>query len=66
MQLPLPVGTSDFWYPAAMGRLDNRGDEVFYERTRLVHHLDSHCRAQIEALYGQLIPAGGKVLDLMS
>lgn len=66
MQLPLPVGTSDFWYPAAMGRLDNRGDEVFYERTRLVHHLDSHCRAQIEALYGQLIPADGKVLDLMS
>lgn len=66
MQLPLPIGTSDFWYPEALGRLDNRGDEVFYERTRLVHHLDSHCRAQIEALYGRLIPAGGRVLDLMS
>ena len=41
-------------------------DEVFYERTRLVHHLDSHCRDQIERLYGSLIPTGGQVLDLMS
>ena len=66
MQLPLPAGTSDFWYPEAMGRLDSRPDEVFYERTRLVHHLDSHCRDQIERLYGSLIPPGGQVLDLMS
>ncbi|TNF53989.1 MAG: class I SAM-dependent methyltransferase [Gammaproteobacteria bacterium] len=66
MQLPLPGAAMDFWYPEAMARLDNRDDEIFYERTRLVHHLDSHCRAQIAALYGRLIPAGGRVLDLMS
>ncbi len=66
MQLPLAAGTPDFWYPAALGRLDSRPDEVFYERPRLVHHLDSHCRDQIERLYGSLIPPGGQVLDLMS
>jgi len=66
MQLPLAQAASDFWYAEAMGRLDDRPDEVFYQRPRLVHHLDRHCRAQIEALYGSLIPAGGQVLDLMS
>lgn len=66
MQLPLASGPSDFWYPDAMGRLDGRADEVFYERPRLVHHLDSLCRDQIERLYGSLIPPGGQVLDLMS
>ncbi len=66
MQLPLAAGTPDFWYPAALGRLDSRADEVFYARPRLVHHLDRHCRDQIERLYGALLPPGGQVLDLMS
>jgi len=66
MQLPLPDGPSDFWYPEALARLDNRPDGIFYTGPRLVHHLDRHCRAQIETLYGTLIPPGGQVLDLMS
>ncbi len=66
MQLPHPDTPTDFWYPEAFGRLDTRGDEGFYERPRLVHHLDRYCRAQVEALYGGMIPPGSQVLDLMS
>ena len=57
---------TDFWSEGACVREDPEPDAQFYAQPRLVHHLDATARAQIAALYGERIPAGARVLDLMS
>ncbi|MBS3800774.1 MAG: methyltransferase domain-containing protein [Thioalkalivibrio sp.] len=57
---------TDFWSEEACTREDPEPDARFYAQPRLVHHLDAAARAQIAALYGERIPAGARVLDLMS
>jgi SAM-dependent methyltransferase len=57
---------TDFWSEGACTREDPEPDARFYAQPRLVHHLDAAARAQIAALYGERIPAGARVLDLMS
>lgn len=47
-------------------RVDNADDAVFYLPERLVHHLDEAGRAALTDFYRQLLPAGCRVLDLMS
>lgn len=47
-------------------RVDNSDDAVFYLPERLVHHLDDVGRAALTDFYRQLLPAGCRVLDLMS
>jgi SAM-dependent methyltransferase len=61
------VSTSrDSFPPDFFRRADETGDEQFYRQPRFVTHID---RATIEALtqvYREIVPAGGRVLDLMS
>lgn len=47
-------------------RSDEQDDALFYAQPRFVHHLDAPFRRRLTALYGQQLPAGGVVLDLMS
>ena len=65
MQAPPADGVVDFFDPEGFRRDDDRPDHLFYEQPRLVQHLDSSCRAEIERQYGLLIAPGAQVLDLM-
>lgn len=57
---------SDFFADAPYERDSPGSDPAFYDRPRLVDHLDHAAIAQVERLYARLLPAGGRVLDLMS
>lgn len=48
------------------GRRDESEDGLFYDRPRLVHHLDAVCRREIAGLYARFLRPGLRVLDLMS
>ena len=50
----------------AFRRADESPDRGFYAAPRLVTHIDEAAVAAVTALYRQLVPAGGAVLDLMS
>jgi len=52
--------------PGAFARIDEEDDEAFYEPARLVTHIDDHAVRVLTALYREVLPAGGVVLDLMS
>ncbi|NLB07827.1 MAG: methyltransferase domain-containing protein [Desulfobulbaceae bacterium] len=65
MQAPPAGGVVNFFDPEGFRRDDDRPDHLFYEQPRLVQHLDSTCRAEIERQYGRLIAPGAEVLDLM-
>jgi SAM-dependent methyltransferase len=56
---------TDFFTGGAFGREEEADDALFYERPRMVQHLDAAARAAIGRLYGELIPPGAEVLDLM-
>lgn len=47
-------------------RDDEGDDRGFYERPRIVQHIDDRAIETISGLYGRLIPPGGRVLDFMS
>lgn len=49
-----------------MSRLDERADERFYARPRLVQHLDRQALESVNYLYRRLLPARAEVLDLMA
>jgi len=66
MQATHPAVASDFESDDPFVRIDERADELFYYKPRLVQHLDDHVRSQISELYGRLLRPGSKVLDLMS
>jgi SAM-dependent methyltransferase len=52
--------------PDFFQRLDDQADEVFYRPPRLVKHIDEPACAALSAFYKDILPRGGKVLDLMS
>src|SRR5215469_15209309 len=52
--------------PGAFARLDEEDDEAFYEPARLVYHIDDHAVRVLTALYREILPPGGVLLDLMS
>ena len=52
--------------PGAFAKQDNSDDLAFYAPPRLVTHIDEGAVAALTARYRQLIPDGGRVLDLMS
>lgn len=54
-----------FFDHRAFGRTDENDDGVFYDRPRLVNHIDAAAIRVVSALYGRLIPPGADVLDLM-
>jgi SAM-dependent methyltransferase len=52
--------------PGAFAKLDAQDDEVFYEPTRLVRHIDDRAIAALTGFYRKILPADGVLLDLMS
>lgn len=52
--------------PEFFRRQDERPDGYFYQRPRFVTHIDEPAQRAACALYGELLPAGGHVLDLMA
>jgi SAM-dependent methyltransferase len=53
-------------YPEFFRRLDERPDELFYERPRPSMHFDEAASRRARELYDELMPAGAVVLDLMA
>jgi SAM-dependent methyltransferase len=51
---------------AVFGRIDESPDPAFYAAPRLVTHIDAGAIAAVTALYEELLPESGAVLDLMS
>ncbi|MFH0825357.1 MAG: methyltransferase domain-containing protein [Pseudomonadota bacterium] len=49
-----------------LARDDESSDTEFYAKPRFVNHLDTVALDAVESLYGRLIPAGARVLDLMT
>jgi SAM-dependent methyltransferase len=52
--------------PEHFQREDESEDALFYREARLVTHIDDAAIAAVTKFYGQLIPAGSLVLDLMT
>lgn len=52
--------------PAAWSKADLSPDADFYRPRRLVAHIDEAAIAALTELYRELLPEGGRVLDLMS
>ena len=51
--------------PDAFTKADPSPDDLFYAMARLVTHIDDHAIAAVTALYRDVFPPGGTVLDLM-
>ena len=65
MQARANGGATHFFADRPFARTDENEDGVFYDRPRLVNHIDDAAIGVVSELYGRLIPAGGDVLDLM-
>jgi SAM-dependent methyltransferase len=57
---------TDFWQDIPFARVAGEADAGFYAMPRLVSHVDKTASTQIGKLYQRLLPAGGRVLDLMA
>lgn len=55
-----------FLPPRAFERIDNSPDDLFYQTSRFVTHIDDNAIAAVTHLYRETLPAGGALLDLMS
>jgi SAM-dependent methyltransferase len=52
--------------PAAYEREDETSDDRFYGFPRMVVHIDDGAIAALGRLYAEVLPSGGRLLDLMS
>lgn len=52
--------------PEAYAKRDPAPDPLFYAQPRLVTHIDAGAIAAVTDLYRAMLPAGGRILDLMS
>ena len=52
--------------PGAFRKADPSPDGLFYRQPRFVTHIDDAAIAAVTALYREVLPQGGAVLDLMS
>jgi SAM-dependent methyltransferase len=52
--------------PSSFLKEDPSPDALFYEEPRFVTHIDRWAIATVTALYRELLPPGGAILDLMS
>ena len=66
MQVRTNGRPTDFFSWGAFSRDDEGKDPVFYEKPRLVHHVDGQARAHMTELYKGLLRPDMAVLDLMS
>jgi len=57
---------SELFPPAAYAREDESPDPQFYEAPRKVVHIDDRALAALRRLYEEVLPAGGRLLDLLS
>jgi hypothetical protein len=66
MQVRQLLTPTDFFADDPFARADAQDDTRFYEKPRLVNHIDAQADGTIPALYGRLLKPGSRVLDLMS
>ncbi len=66
MQIRQNGRSTDFFYEHCFQREDNAEDCLFYQRPRLVNHIDDQAVKTVSQIYGSLIQPGMEVLDLMS
>jgi SAM-dependent methyltransferase len=66
MQAREPQKPTDFFSDNPFARADAQFDARFYEKPRLVNHIDDRADAIIRELYGRLLKPGSRVMDLMS
>jgi SAM-dependent methyltransferase len=52
--------------PEAFTKSDRSADAAFYQKPRLVNHIDEAAVAALSAFYGMQLPPEGRILDLMS
>ena len=52
--------------PEHFRRYDETDDSLFYREARLVTHIDDAAIGALSKFYGELIPSGSRVLDLMT
>ena len=57
---------TDFLDDESYRRPDEAPDPQFYAPARIVAHIDSRAQRTVGAVYGEIIPEDGRVLDLMS
>jgi SAM-dependent methyltransferase len=57
---------TDFQSKAPYERADPEPDSEFYAQPRMIQHLDTTAVEHIRAFYAAMVPAGSRVLDLMS
>lgn len=53
-------------YPEFFRRTDESPDALFYQHPRFVSHIDAQTSEEAKRLYDELLPAGGRILDLMA
>lgn len=66
MQATLPCLDTDFFAGSPYARGDESDDARFYDRERLVDHLDAPTRSEITRRYRRILRPGMRVLDLMA
>jgi SAM-dependent methyltransferase len=66
MQAPWRNTSTDFLDDAAFERPDESADEIFYQRPRLVDHLDATALDMVRQIYRRFIVEDMHILDLMS
>lgn len=52
--------------PEFFRRFDERPDALFYRRPRSASHIDEAARGAVRVVYDEILPDGGRVLDLMA
>lgn len=57
---------TELFPPAAYEREDESADAEFYHTPRKVVHIDDRAIAALGRLYEEVLPAGGRLLDLLS
>jgi hypothetical protein len=65
MQARANGSPTHFFADRPFARADENEDGVFYDRPRLVNHIDDAAIEIVSGLYGRLTPPGADVLDLM-
>jgi FKBP-type peptidyl-prolyl cis-trans isomerase 2 len=66
MQARVNGEPTDFFAGRPFRRSDENEDRLFYDRPRMVNHIDAAAAGILRQLYGKRIPPRSAVLDLMS
>lgn len=66
MQLPYQWMRNGHYSPYPFVRENDEDDATFYEKPRLVNHLDDTALIEAKSIYSRLLCPGERILDLMS